>query len=165
MSDLADRPGPQIVVAVGPGEAIGQAGGLPWSAPEDLSHFREITMGHHMVMGATTWASIGRPLPGRHIIVVSKRDLDLPKGIQLVHSPAAGLTMAEEVDETPVIAGGRAIYEALLAKAVRIHRTDVAVEVPDADTFFPPTKAKEWVEVASRKGDDPRLTFRVLDRR
>lgn len=165
MTDLPEHPGPQIVVAVGHKEAIGQGGTLPWEAPEDLAHFRELTMGHHLVVGATTWASIGRPLPGRHIIVVSHRALELPRGIQLAGSPAAALTLAEEVDPSPYIAGGAAIYQALLPKVVRIHRTDIAVDVPDADTVFPATKAAQWKEVASTKGDDKRLTFRVLDRK
>jgi len=164
VTDLPPGDGPAIVVAVGNGGVIGRLGALPWHATEDLSHFRELTMGHHVVMGATTWESIGRPLPGRHIVVVSRRLLDLPKGVVLAGSPDAGLDLALEVDATPVVAGGTTIYEALLPRVIRIHRTDVDVDVPDADAHFPALDPAGWREVDTRVGTDPRLTFRTLDR-
>lgn len=160
-----ERTGPAIVVAVGRGEAIGQDGGLPWRAPEDLAHFKALTMGHHVIMGATTWASIGRPLPGRHIVVVSRRRLDLPAGVVLAGSPEAALSLALLADPSPIVAGGTTIYRALLPAVVRIHRTDIAVDVPGADAHFPVLDPSDWVEVESHPGIDPRLTFRTLDRR
>lgn len=159
------RPGPAAIVAIGRDGSIGRRGALPWQAPEDMAHFRAVTMGHHVILGSSTWDSIGRPLPGRHLVVVSRRALDLPDGVVLASSPEAGLALALETDESPIIAGGTSIYAALLPETRRIHLTEVAVEVPDADAWFPPFEESDWNEVAAWSGDDERLTFRVLDRR
>jgi dihydrofolate reductase len=164
VSEVPERVGPTIVVAVGPNGAIGRRGGLPWHASEDLAHFKAVTMGHHLVVGASTWESIGRPLPGRTMVVVSRRTLELPDGVLLAGSPEDALGLALGADHSPVVAGGTTIYEQLLPSVVRIHRTDVAEECPDADAFFPALASTDWVEVAARAGEDERLTFRVLDR-
>ena len=137
------RDGPQLIVAVGRDGAIGRAGDLPWQAPEDLAHFRRTTYGHALVLGRVTWESIGRPLPGRRIVVVAGRRPDLPPEVTWAPTPDA----------------------ALLPRAVTVHRTLVEVEVPDADTWFPALDAADWTLVESRSGDDPRLTFERHDRR
>lgn len=157
-------PGPQIVVAVGPGGAIGRAGDLPWRAPEDLAHFRRTTDGHALVIGRVTWESIGRPLPGRRMIVVSRRPLDLPDGVRLAATPDAGLDLALAEDPAPMVGGGAAIYAALLPRVVTVHRTRVDVAVDDADTWFPELDPATWRLVATEPGDDPRLTFERLER-
>ena len=157
--------GLHLIVAVARGGAIGRAGGLPWHAPEDLAHFKATTLGHAVILGSVTWASIGRPLPGRRLIVVSSRRFDVPDGVELAPDPQTALTVARQTDGAPVLAGGTTLYEALLADVVRIHRTDIDVDVPDADAFFPPLPPHEWIERRARQGEDERLTFRVLDRR
>ena len=164
LDDLAPATGPVVLVAVGRGGVIGSRGRLPWHAPEDLAHFKAATRGHHVVMGATTWESIGRPLAERVLVVVSRRALDLPEGVILAGSPDEALARSLEVDPAPVIAGGSSIYTALLPAAVRLIRTDVDVDVPAADTWFPLVDADAWHEVATWPGADERLTFRVLDR-
>jgi dihydrofolate reductase len=153
------------VVAVGRDGAIGRAGALAWDAPEDLAHFRRTTLDHTIIMGATTWVSIGRPLPRRSIIVVTRGSPALPDGVRSAPSPEHALAAALDEDDAPLVAGGAQLYAALLPAVVRIHRTDLAVDVPDADTFFPPLDAGSWVEVATWPGTDPRLTFRTFDRR
>lgn len=153
------------VVAVARDGAIGRAGDLPWHAPEDLAHFKAVTMGHTLVIGRRTWDSIGRVLPGRRFVVVSRSPLsDLPDGAEAAPSPSEGLVRARRTDPDPIVAGGATIYDALLPEIDRIHRTTVDVEVPDADAWFPDLDPAEWDVASSRPGDDPRLLFEVLER-
>lgn len=165
LAELAPPKGPSLVVAVGSEGAIGRSGGLPWHAPEDLAHFKRVTRGHAVVMGSVTWESIGRPLPERRIIVVSRRDLSLPEGVERVGDADEALDRALATDPLPVVAGGARIYEALLSRVQRAYVTRVDVEVDDADTFFADLDPAQWDEVSSWPGTDDRLTFRVLDRR
>jgi dihydrofolate reductase len=154
-----------IVVAVGAGGAIGRDGGLPWRASEDMAYFKRVTMGHTLVMGRLTWDSIGRPLPGRRIVVVSRSSLaELPDTVVAAGSPDEGLAVALDTDPDPVVAGGATIYDALLPLVGRVHRTTVDVDVPDADTWFPALPATDWQLVTRRPGVDERLTFDVLER-
>ena len=154
-----------LVVAVGAGGAIGRDGALPWRAAEDMAHFKRVTTGHTLVMGRLTWESIGRPLPGRRIVVVSRSALDgLPATVEGASSPDLGLAIALDTDPEPVVAGGATIYEALLPLVGRVHRTTIAVEVPDADTWFPDLPPSDWQLVTRQPGVDERLTFDVLDR-
>lgn len=154
-----------IVVAVGADGAIGRDGTLPWRASEDMAHFKRVTMGHTLVMGRLTWDSIGRPLPGRRIVVVSRSALgDLPDTVVAAPTPDVGLAVALDTDPDPVVAGGATIYDALLPLVGRVHRTTIAVDVPDADTFFPPLPPTDWQLVTRQPGVDERLTFDVLER-
>ncbi len=154
-----------LIVAVGRDGAIGRDGGLPWHAPEDLAHFRRTTDGHTLVLGRRTWESIDRPLPRRRMVVVSSQTLaDLPATVIWAPTPEAALDQARETDPAPVVIGGAAVYAALLDRVVRVDRTWVDVAVPDADTWFPELDPAAWRLVASRPGDDPRLTFEVLER-
>lgn len=156
--------GLHLIVAVGRDGAIGRAGDLPWHAPEDLAHFKRTTSGHAVILGAVTWLSIGRSLPGRRLIVVTSRQLEVPDGVEIAADPDAALAAARQTDDAPLVAGGSQLYAALLPQVVRIHWTDVDVAVSDADAFFPPLDGSAWVERSRRSGDDERLTFRVLDR-
>ncbi len=154
-----------LVVAVGSGGAIGRDGTLPWRAAEDMAHFKRVTMGHTLVMGRLTWESIGRPLPGRRIVVVSRSPLaGLPDTVVGAGSPDEGLAVALDTDPAPVVAGGATIYDALLPLVGRVHRTTIDVDVPDADTFFPDLAPADWQLVTRQPGVDERLTFDVLDR-
>lgn len=154
-----------LVVAVGRGGAIGRDGDLPWRASEDLAHFKRVTMGHTLVMGRRTWDSIGRPLPGRRMVVVSRSPLvDLPDGVVAATSPDGGLALAAETDPEPVVVGGATIYAALLPRVDLVHRTTIDVEVPGADTWFPALAPDEWRLITRRPGVDERLTFDVLER-
>jgi len=125
-----------IVVAIGDGGVIGKGGALPWRIPEDLQHFKSKTMGHAIIMGRKTHASIGRALAGRRNIVVS-RTADRFEGCELARSLEEAITMARTSDEEPRIIGGAAIYEAALPVATKIFLTEVhhAVE-GGGDAFF-----------------------------
>ncbi|HEX7134827.1 MAG TPA: dihydrofolate reductase, partial [Iamia sp.] len=134
-------------------------------ASEDMAHFKRVTMGHTLVMGRLTWESIGRPLPGRRIVVVSRSmPSDLPATVVTATSPDEGLAVALDTDPDPVVVGGAAIYDALLPLVRRVHRTTIDVDVPDADTWFPDLPPTEWQLASRQPGVDERLTFDVLDR-
>ncbi|WP_349434844.1 dihydrofolate reductase [Pararhizobium sp. A13] len=131
-----------IVVAVSSNGVIGRDGGLPWHLPTDLKRFKALTLGKPVIMGRKTWASIGRPLPGRPNIVIS-RDPDFrAEGATAVRSLEEAVTLARQqaralgVDEVCVIGGGE-IYRQAIGAADILHITEVAAEV-GGDTRFPP---------------------------
>jgi dihydrofolate reductase len=160
----APAPGLALIVATANGDAIGRDGELPWDAPEDLRHFRATTLGHAVIIGSATWSSIGRALAGRHLIVVSSRTFAVPDGVELAPDPDAAVAVALGRDPAPIVAGGSRIYEQLLPRVVRVHRTRIALDVPDADAFFPELNPADWTTVATRRGVDERLTFETLVR-
>ena len=135
-----------LVVAADERGGIGRDGGLPWHLPEDLKRFKALTMGKPMVMGRRTWDSIGRPLPGRRSIVVSRQPGLAIAGADVAGSLGEALRLAGEVPEVCVI-GGAELYRAALPLADVIHLTRVHAEVA-ADTFLPALDASEWQVVA-----------------
>lgn len=116
-------------------------------------------------MGRVTWESIGRPLPGRRSIVVSRNpDLQLP-GADVVHSVEDAIALAREGgDDTPFIIGGAGLYTAALPYVTHIHLTAVDREV-DGDTFFPELNPDSWIEVERKAGKTPGVSFVTLERR
>ena len=154
-----------IVVAVGTGGVIGRDGDLPWRIREDLRHFKRITMGHTIIMGRRTWDSIGRPLPGRQSVVITRnRDFDAP-GAVVVHSLEDAIQQARaNGDAAPCIIGGASIYAAALPRAARVEWTEVDQAV-DGDTFFPDWDRSGWVETARVAGQTPGVTFCTWQRR
>jgi dihydrofolate reductase len=156
-----------LVAALGPDRAIGKAGGLPWHFPEDLRRFRKLTTGHAVVMGRATFASIGRPLPNRRNLVVTRdpswasgRDL----GIELASSLDEALALARSTDPAPFLIGGASLYAESLPLATHLHLTRVDAFVPDCDTFFPAWDETAFREVDRRAGETPGLTFVTLVR-
>ncbi|MEA2955537.1 MAG: dihydrofolate reductase [Alphaproteobacteria bacterium] len=141
-----------FVVAVAKNGVIGRAGRLPWRLPSDLKHFKKLTMGKPILMGRRTWDSIGRPLPGRETIVIT-RDLNFSAdGADVAHSIDAGLAMAQGHAkrlnaDTIMIVGGSDLFAALLDRADIIHLTEVDL-APQGDVLFPPFDPARWVEVA-----------------
>jgi dihydrofolate reductase len=138
-----------IVVAMDERDAIGRAGALPWRLPEDLKRFKAVTLGKPVVMGRKTWDSIGKPLPGRHNIVVSRRPGLALAGATVVPSLEAALAAAGDVPEVCVI-GGAEIYAQALPHTDVLHVTRVHAVV-EADTFFPAIDPADWVEVARER--------------
>lgn len=131
------------IVAMNHENAIGRDGDLPWRIPEDMRHFRELTMGHPVIMGRKTWESIPkRPLPGRRNIVVSRNPDYRAEGAEVFSS------LEEAVDacrETPFIIGGAQIYEKAVPFCSKIFITSVDASAVDADAFFPPLPQSEWL--------------------
>ena len=133
-----------LIVALSANRVIGRDGGLPWYLPADLRHFRRTTMGHHLIIGRRTWEEVGKPLPGREMVVVTRSRDFAPEGVQVVRSVEQALEVAAADDE-PFIGGGAQIYRIALAKDLvdRLYLTRVHAEV-DGDTYFPEIDLEEW---------------------
>lgn len=140
---------------------IGSGGTIPWDLPEDRKHFVEVTRGHALIMGRATYDSIGRPLPKRRNIVVSRnRGLSIP-GVEIVASLPDALALARPYDDAPRIIGGGQLYAEALPQTTRIYLTELD-EAVDGDTYFPELDVAEWHEVERRRGQG--ATYRTLDR-
>ena len=132
-----------IIVAQAENRAIGKDGDMPWHLSADLRRFKELTMGHPVVMGRRTWESLPkRPLPGRRNIVFSQHSGFSPEGAEVVHSinglfAALNPSSASSADEEAFIIGGGTIYSLLMPWVSRLYVTWVHRYIPDADTFFP----------------------------
>jgi dihydrofolate reductase len=147
---------------------IGRDNRLPWRLPADLAYFKRVTMGHPVVMGRRTYESIGKPLPGRLNIVVSRNPAFRAAGCTVVGSLDEAWAAAGDAAEVSVI-GGTSLFAEALPIADRIHLTEVDADVP-GDTWFPPFDRAQWQEhEVSRHAADERhgYPFRivVLDRR
>lgn len=152
-----------LVVAVADGGVIGVAGGLPWRIPEDLRHFKNVTMGHAIIMGRKTFESIGRALPGRRNIVVSRDPALRIEGVEVAPSVEAAVSLARSTDDEPRIIGGSSIYEAALPLATKIFLTEVHRKV-DGDTFFPSFDRGAFRETDRRAGEEEGVEFVTLER-
>ncbi len=135
-----------LVVAIATNGVIGRAATLPWHLPADLRHFKQITLGYPLIMGRITHQSIGRALPGRLNIVVSRDLQAAAAGCVVVASLAHALTAAAPASEVMVI-GGHAIYHAALPLAQRIFLTEVQAEI-EGDVRFPPFARGDWRETS-----------------
>ena len=125
---------------------------MPWHISEDLKRFRRLTMGHHIVMGRKTWESIGRLLPGRkHIIVSRKSGYDVP-GAKVVDSLEAAIAAARDDSEIFVIGGGE-IYPLVLPIADRIYATEIDRKY-EGDTYFPELEEGKWRETTRETHED-----------
>jgi dihydrofolate reductase len=131
---------------------IGLRGGLPWHLPEDLKRFKALTMGHAIIMGRATHESIGRALPGRRNIVVTRNPGATFAGCDVANSLEAGVALARSSDPMPMIIGGAQLYAEALPRVTRLFLTEVAGAVA-ADTFFPEISRDEWREVSRLVGE------------
>jgi dihydrofolate reductase len=149
--------GVTIVAAVARNGVIGSRGGIPWKLPGEQARFKTTTMGHVLVMGRRTYESIGRPLPGRTTIVVSRQEGwqpagGLPEGVLVTTTLPAALDRGSDLDTQVFVVGGSRVYAEALAHADRLLMTWVDA-APDGDTFFPDVDWDEWREVASEPYD------------
>ena len=157
------------VVAATENDVIGRNNGMPWHLPADLAHFKAITLGHPVLMGRRTFEAIGRPLPGRRNLVLSRSpDFTVP-GVDVVHTLEAAIAAAGDVPELMVI-GGAALYTLALPRTDRVHLTRLHMTL-DGDAYFPALPESQWREVSRspRRPADERnacdMTFLVLERR
>ncbi|WP_294333932.1 dihydrofolate reductase [uncultured Chryseobacterium sp.] len=132
-----------IVVAMGEKNEIGFENRLLWHLPRDLKHFKEITSGHPVIMGRKTYESIGKPLPNRTNIVVSRKTDWFEEGILIVGSIKEAVKFAKKIDEEIFIIGGGKIYEQMMDITDRLEVTVVKAEL-EADTYFPKIDPKVW---------------------
>ena len=156
-----------LVVAASENNVIGAQGELPWRLSGDLKRFKALTMGKPIVMGRKTCESIGRPLPGRHNIVISRQADFKADGCDVVPSIDAAIAAAGDADEIMII-GGSHIYQEFLPRAGRIYLTRVQASVA-GDATLPELAADEWREVAREEyaADDVNdydVVFTILDR-
>jgi dihydrofolate reductase len=156
-----------IIAAMDRKRGIGVDNKLPWRLSADLKRFRELTMGHHIIVGRKTFESIGRPLPGRRMIVVTRDGNYKADGCDVAHSVEDAINLARERGESEAfICGGGEIYSQSIGIADRMYLTFVDAEVA-ADTFFPEFDEREWSEresfyqPADEKNQYP-FTFRLL---
>ncbi len=145
-----------IVAAVAANGVIGHRGGLPWTLPDDLRHFKALTMGHTLVMGRATYDSIGRPLPGRRTIVVTRQIAWSVPGVDVAHSVDEALLMAGR-GEVFVVGGGD-VYRQCLDRTQRLHLTLVEA-APEGDTWFPDFDRAAFREVAREEHPEGPLPF------
>ncbi|RFA31436.1 hypothetical protein CAI21_02145 [Alkalilimnicola ehrlichii] len=142
---MAKQPTVSFIVAMTDDRVIGRGNDLPWHIPDDLAHFKRITLGKPIIMGRRTYDSIGRPLPKRHNIVVTRDPQFHADGCTIVHTPESALFAAGDVDEVMVI-GGSGMFEAFLPLADQLYLTIVHAEI-EGDTFFPRLNEEEWLEM------------------
>lgn len=157
-----------LVAAVADNGVIGRAGGLPWRLPSDLKHFKALTLGHPLVMGRKTFASIGRPLPGRTTVVVTRDRTFAVAGVVTATSLDSALAVARadalrRGADAVMLAGGGELYDKALGQADRLEITWVHA-APAGDVQFPPIDPAMWREAARTPGtkgpgDDAMFTF------
>ncbi len=128
------------------GRVIGKDNDLIWHLPDDLKHFKNLTKGHHVIMGRKTYESMGKPLPGRTNIVITRQKDFKADGCILVNTIEEGIQKAEG-DSQPFIIGGGEIYKQALKYAQTMELTEVNGEF-DGDTFFPTFDESQWKEVS-----------------
>ena len=157
-----------LVVAISKNRVIGRDGDLPWRLPNDLKHFKQVTMGKSIIMGRKTWESLYvKPLPGRSNIVVTRNASYLAEGAEMSDSLESALTLAEGEDEAMII-GGAELFAAAIDTSERLHLTEVHAEI-EGDTFFPDFDRSLWREISREahdaEGDAPAYSFLLLERR
>jgi len=152
-----------LIAAMGKNHAIGLDGAMPWHLPAELQHFKRATMGKAILMGRKTWQSIGRPLPGRQNIVISRNAAFSAEGAEVAGSLAAAIEIAA-ADEIMVIGGGQ-LYSLALPLAQRMLLTLIDIE-PAADTWFPKWDKTQWTQLTENNFQaDGRndLAYRIVE--
>lgn len=146
------KPRLSLIAAVAENGCIGVDNKLPWYLPDDLKYFKAVTSGKPVIMGRSTFDSLGRPLPNRTNIVITRNtDYAAPEGVRIVHSLEEAVTVAEAVahiagDEEIVVIGGAQIYAQALPRADRLYLTEVGKSV-SGDAFFPDWDKSAWQEI------------------
>jgi dihydrofolate reductase len=156
------------LVAMAKNRVIGRDNTLPWRLSADLQRFKRLTMGHTLVMGRKTYESIGRPLPGRRMVVITRQPDFRPEGVQVVHSLEEALAAAPADEQELFIGGGAEIYRQAMPLTDRIYLTVIEREV-EGDAYFPELDLGGWmlVEEEAHLGAEEPLPYRFLtyDRR
>ena len=162
-----------IVVAMAENRTIGRAGDLPWRISADLKQFKELTVGHPVIMGRNTFQSIGRPLADRTNIIITRNREFETDGVEITHSLDSALDLGRDIAihngvDDVMVAGGGAIYAIALAEANRVYMTEVH-RAYDGDTVFPELDDNIW-QVISRERHEPEthngpaFSFLVIDK-
>ncbi|MEO8164769.1 MAG: dihydrofolate reductase [Betaproteobacteria bacterium] len=162
----ATKPRLSLIVAMAKNRVIGANNALPWQLSSDLRRFKALTMGHHILMGRKTFESIGRILPGRTSVVISRNPGYQAHGAIIARDIASALAQSAG-DTDAFVIGGEKIFEEVLPFADRIFLTEIDAEFP-GDTFFPPLEPTDWREASRERGTDEasglRYSYVTLDR-
>lgn len=146
-----------LIAAVAANNVIGRNGTLPWHIPADLKHFRALTTGHTVIMGRRTYESIGRPLPNRRCLVVSRTLTPTPAGVEVL--PSLTDALAAGSNQRCFIIGGAQLYAEAMPFADHLHLTRVEANV-EGDVFFPAVNWSEWTLVEEVPGVDAAAQFK-----
>ena len=147
------QPAISMIVARSRNHVIGRDNQMPWKISADLQFFKRVTMGHPVIMGRKTWESIGRPLPGRRNIVVSRNADYEATGGELVGSLEEALKSLSEFERVFVI-GGEQLFTQAFPKADRLYITEIDLDIDGGDTFFEVPNASDWQEVERTPGSE-----------
>ncbi len=140
-----------LIAAAGENNGIGKDNDLIWHLTDDLKRFKELTDGHHIIMGRKTFESFKKPLPNRtHVVITRQQDYKVPDGVIVVHNMEDALDVAR-CDQQPFIIGGGEIYKQALSLADKIELTRVHHTFESADTFFPEVDSYLWKETSRRR--------------
>ena len=155
-----------LIVAMAKNRVIGNNNQMPWHLPADFAYFKKITTGHPVIMGRKTFESIGRPLPGRRNIIVSRNTAFHAENVEVMNSLEAAISACQSEDV--FVIGGATLYAEALPRADRIYLTEVDA-APEGDTLFPLLDKIQWREVArARRDADAKnvhaMEFTVLER-
>ena len=149
-----------LVAAVARNGVIGNGPDIPWRIPGEQAEFKRLTMGHTLVMGRATYDSIGRPLPGRTTIVITRDPSWTAEGVLVAHSLDEALELAADLPGDVVIAGGAQVYADALPVATEQVITEVPLE-PEGDVLYPAFDAADWVESSREVGEGYERVFLV----
>ena len=152
------QPAISMIVARSRNHVIGRDNQMPWKISADLQFFKRVTMGHPVIMGRKTWESIGRPLPGRRNIVISRNADYAPAGAELASSLDEALTRLSEFPRVFVI-GGEQLFKQAFDRADRLYVTEIDIEVEGGDTFFEIPNVADWKEVERVLGSENDIHF------
>jgi dihydrofolate reductase len=155
------QPAISMIVARSRNHVIGRDNQMPWKISADLQFFKRITMGHPVIMGRKTWESIGRPLPGRRNIVVSRNANFQPTGAELAGSLEEALSLLSEAPRVFVI-GGEQLFKQAFNQADKLYITEIDIDVEGGDTFFEVPDAASWQEIECTPGSEGDIHFNFI---
>ncbi|WP_099362819.1 dihydrofolate reductase [Fredinandcohnia onubensis] len=140
-----------LLVAMDRNQLIGKDNDLPWRLPADLAYFKRVTMGHPIIMGRKTFDSIGRPLPGRENIIVTRDTSYEAEGCKVIHSIEEIVSMNQQTDQELFVIGGAEIFKEILPHSDRLYITEINEEFK-GDTYFPTFDKSKWKVISEEQG-------------
>jgi dihydrofolate reductase len=152
VGEKAAKPRISIISALARNRVIGINNTLPWRLPEDLKYFKALTLGHHILMGRKTYESIGKPLPGRTTVIITRGDYPAPEGVKIAHSISEAIEMGAN-DHEVFFVGGAQLYAQALPLADRLYLTEIQAEV-QGDAWFPDFDKGHWREISRERSYD-----------
>jgi dihydrofolate reductase len=159
--NVSTHPAISMIVARSRNHVIGRNNQMPWKISADLQFFKKVTMGHPVIMGRKTWESIGRPLPGRRNVVVSRNANLQLTGAEVVNSLDAAITTLNKFPRVFVI-GGEQLFTQAFPKVDRLYITEIDIDVEGGDTFFEVPNESEWKEVERTPASEGEITFNFI---